>query len=68
MPTLLDSLAAWEAHEVPVWDVVELIETLRAQHVFPMTMLRLAEHEWDELVLESSSAHGKAPHAFDADQ
>ena len=68
LPTLLDSLAAWEAHEVPVWDVVELIETLRAQHVFPMTMLRLAEHEWDELVLESSSAHGKAPHAFDADQ
>ena len=35
--------------QAPVWDVVELVERLRAQHVFPMSMLRLAEHECGEL-------------------
>ena len=31
-------------------------------------MLRLAEHEWDSIVDEATRAHGRAPHAFDADQ
>lgn len=65
---LKHALAQWEAHDAPVWDVIELIESLRARHVFPMAMLRLAEHEWDEIVDEATRAHGRTPHAFDADQ
>ena len=40
----------------------------QAQHVFPMSMLRLAEHEWDTIVSEATNAAGRQPHSFDADQ
>ena len=45
-----------------------MIERLRAQHVFPMAMLRLAEHEWDAIVSDAAEKDGRAPHSFDADQ
>lgn len=61
-------LSAWEKQEAPVWDVVELIESLRARHVFPMGMLRLAEHEWDAILDEASHVSGRTPHSFEADQ
>ena len=48
--------------------MVELVESLRARHVFPMSMLRLAEHEWDTIVDAAAHAHGRPPHSFDADQ
>ena len=51
-----------------VWDVIEVVESLRARHVFPMSMLRLAEHEWDQIVSEAAHANGRPPHSFDADQ
>ena len=70
VPTLLNALDSWEKHTSSsgVWDVIELIESLRARHVFPMMMLRLAEHEWDSIVSEAAHGAGKAPHSFDADQ
>jgi len=68
LPKLLEVLDGWEAHKRSVWDAIELIETLRAQHVFPMSMLRLAEHEWDTIVSEATNAAGRQPHSFDADQ
>jgi len=68
LPQLLEALEGFEKHEKSVWDAVDLIEQLRAQHVFPMTMLRLAEHEWDSLVGGAADAVGRDPHHFDADQ
>lgn len=65
---LLSALDGWVAHAHPVWDVIELIETLRSQHVFPMSMLRLAEHEWDDVVGEAAERSGRPAIAFDADQ
>ena len=47
---------------------LQVIERLRAQHVFPMAMLRLAEHEWDAIVSDAAEKDGRAPHSFDADQ
>ena len=68
LPQLLDALDGWAAHTRPVWDAIELIEALRAQHVFPMSLFRLAEHEWDSLVGGAADVAGRAPHSFDADQ
>ena len=68
LPQLLDALDGWAAHTRPVWDAIELIEALRAQHVFPMSLCRLAEHEWDSLVGGAADVAGRAPHSFDADQ
>ena len=68
LPALLNALSGWQQHHRPVWDVIEMIETLRAQHVFPMSMLRLAEHEWDHILHGAAHAADRAPHAFDADQ
>jgi hypothetical protein len=68
LPQLLDALREWHEHRRSVWDVVELVETLRAQHVFPMSLLRLAEHEWDQMVEGATGAAGRAPQSFDADQ
>lgn len=56
---LRTALSAWEKHESPIWDVIELIEALRARHVFPMAMLQLAEHEWDQIVDEASVHSGR---------
>lgn len=68
MQGLLGVLESWEAHTTAVWDVIEHIERLRSQHVFPMSLLRLAEHEWDSIVMDVAESGGRAPHAFDADQ
>ena len=68
LPELLAALKAFAAHERTVWDVIEHIERLRAQHVFPMAMLRLAEHEWDALVGGAADTAGREARAFDADQ
>lgn len=68
MPALLEALNAWEAKSSPIWEAIEVIERLRAQHVFPMAMLRLAEHEWDAIVSDAAEKDGRAPHSFDADQ
>lgn len=69
-PELRRALERWRAHEVPVWDVVELVEKLRAQHVFPLSMLRLHEHEWHQMVGDAweglSRQHGEGV-AMDAD-
>ena len=68
LPQLLAVLTGFEAHQRPVWDVVELIEQLRAQHVFPMGMLHLQQHEWDQVVGGAAEKAGRDPHSFDADQ
>ena len=65
---LLERLDAWEKKTAPVWDVIEHVESLRARHVFPMAMLRLAEHEWDEIIDAAERQHGRTPHSFEADQ
>ena len=56
-PELRAALEKWRRHEAPVWDVVELVEKLRAQHVFPLSMLRLHEHEWHQMVDDVSKQH-----------
>ncbi len=68
LPQLLRALEGFERHELPVWDAVDMMEQLRAQHVFPMAMLRLAEHEWDQVVGGAAEKAGRDPHSFDADQ
>ena len=65
---LLERLDAWERHEAPVWDVIEQIESLRARHVFPMSLLRLAEHEWDQIIDAAERQHGRTSQSFEADQ
>jgi len=48
--------------------VIELIEQLRAQHVFPTQMLRLHAHEWDAMLDDASGGAIGAPVAtWDAD-
>lgn len=54
LPELLDALDGWEAKRVAVWDVVELIERLRAQHVFPISLLRLGAHEWESMLSDTA--------------
>jgi len=66
---LAGALGRWQAHAASVWDVVELIEKLRAMHVFPLTMLKLHPHEWTHIISDAMNA-GSPPkfEPFDADQ
>ena len=41
--------------------VIELIEQLRAQHVFPTAMLRLHAHEWDTMLSDATGGAAGAP-------
>lgn len=51
-----------------VWDVVELVERLRAQHVLQVSLLRLDDHEWAQMVhgAAAESQVDMPPIAFDA--
>jgi len=49
--------------------VVELVERLRAQHVFPLSMLQLHEDEWHQMVGDvAEQAESEQPFSMDADQ
>ena len=52
-----------------MWDVVELVEKLRAQHVFPLNMLQLHEHEWQQMVGDVGEQVDETPSSsMDADR
>ena len=65
LPALLETIERWEANQADVWEVVELVERLRAQHVFPMALLRLADHEWEAML---GDVAGTENEHFPADQ
>ena len=68
-PELRAALEKWRRHEAPVWDVVELVEKLRAQHVFPLSMLQLHEDEWHQMVGDvAEQVESEEPTSMDADQ
>ena len=54
-------LRRWQAQRSSVWDVIERIERLRAQHVFPMSLLRLEEHEWKHMLSDASASPDQPP-------
>ena len=55
---LVDALERWKRGATSVWEVVELVEQLRAQHVFPIGLLKLggADETWDEIVGDVKAA------------
>ncbi|KAL1518635.1 hypothetical protein AB1Y20_002923 [Prymnesium parvum] len=81
-PELRAKLLAWERGLNPedesqqvrstssttVWDVVELVEKLRAQRVLQISFLRLEEHDWAEMVHGAAAEHSieLGPIHFDA--
>ena len=68
-PELVRELERWHRHEAPIWDVIELVEKLRSQHVFPLSMLHLHEEEWHQMVGDvAEQAESEQPISMDADQ
>lgn len=65
---LAGALAGWRAGASSVWDVVELVERLRAQHVLDVSLLRLEEHEWAAMVdgAAETAARPREPIHFEA--
>ena len=52
-----------------VFGELDLIERLRAQHVFPMSMLKLHEHEWKNMLSDASGGAEQppSPASYDVD-
>ena len=60
------ALSDWASRRTDVWAVVELVEKLRAQRVFPMGLLKLHEHEWDTMLTDAQGGPQDRLIHFDA--
>jgi hypothetical protein len=69
LPELLSALDGWRRGSLPVWDVVDMVESLRAQESLPVSMLRLTEESWGAIVTDASErGDTRETHSFPADQ